>query len=202
MSAISRILIEQQFASIGISTVHSQLHITTPHPQMTIQNVAPEMTVESVGPSFEIDWQEVYGESGLKRPAPLAKSIRDSAYADTMRSVSTISRDGEFLGDVTKPGNRVAQLSKQKNHATQTEINLSLMPRRKPQVKWDTGHVNISWSRHQLIVEWDTEFMPEFSVEPPYSVEIFLRNKPHITISIAEDEEPLYGPGQAVDINM
>ena len=202
LSSISRLLIEQQFAALGIETTNARLHISTPRPTFQIENIRPEMTIDREGPSFELDWQTVRNESGLRSPNNLSRTLRDKAYGQTMQYVAQAVQDGNQLGDVEHPGNRVAQIAKQSTRRrTQTEINIGLMPKHSPKVKWNPGHVNVNWSRHQLIVEWDTEFMPEFVVDPPYSVEIFLRDRPYIKISIAEGEAP-YDPGRVVDTSL
>lgn len=199
MSGITKLMIEQQFAQVGIRTTNAQLHISTPRPQMTIENVAPEMNVDRKAPTFEVDWDAVYNESGLRRPGNFAKHVTAKAAKTGMESIGEAVREGDLLGDVARGGDRVVEIAKnQTRKATQTEINLGLMPHNRPSVQWDPGYVNVSWSRHQLIVEWDTEFMPEFKVDPPYSVEIFLRNRPYIKITVAEGEDP-YQPGKVVD---
>ena len=201
MSNISRLIIEQQVARIGIETTNAQLSIHTPRPQMAIESVPAQMSIDRENPSFEVDWEAVRAESGLRSPVNLSKYVRDTSRNKAMQSIGQSARDGDFLGDVTQPGNRVAQLAKSKTkNRTQTEINLGLMPKHRPNIQWNPGHVNVSWSRHRLIVEWDTEFMPVFVVDPPYSVEIFLTQQPYIRVSIAEGEASPYEPGKAVDI--
>lgn len=202
MSAISRLMIEQQFAAIGIKTTNAQLHISTPRPQMQIETVASEMTIDRKNPSFEVDWEQVRAESGLVQPVRLARQLGSKAYAKGMESIAKSSRDGDHLGSVERGGDRVVDLARQQvMDNPQTDINVGLMPKSSPNVTWDPGYVNISWSRHKLIVEWDTEFMPEFVVDPPYSIEIFLRQQPSIKISLAEGDAP-YDPGKVVDISL
>lgn len=202
MSTISRISIEQQLAAIGIKTVNAQLHIATPRPMMTIENQAPEMTVESKKPGFKVNWKKVRAESGLKSPELLSKYMRNNAKQVVYEAISTKVDEGDFFGKLEQPGNRVAQFERRRSLVTSVpELNIGLMPESTPEIEWDKGYLNVSWSRHRLVVEWDSEYMPEFSIDPPHSVEVFLRAKPYCKVSVIEEEIPYNPnyPGEVLD---
>lgn len=193
-------MIEQQYAAIGIQSTPAQMHITTNRPQMSIHHTPAEVSVERIDPSFTLDWQRVWSESGLKRPNELSRSERDKAYQKTMDAIGADVQEGNYLSDLTQPGDRVAELHKRENlKPSDITFNITSMPESPPDVTWDTGSINISWSRYNLTIEWDSmDYMPDIVVDPPYSVEVFLRNQPSIRISVEEGGVP-YDAGAVVD---
>jgi hypothetical protein len=195
-----RIIIEQQRASIGINTTFARMNIHPKRPQMKVESSMPRMTVNREQPEFEVNNKKIQSESGLMRPAELSLSVRDNGKLKADMSVSDIVDEGNFLSDVTAPGNRVAQFARNKTlRDANKEINIGLMPKSSPEITWKTGSMDISWSRNNFNIDWsETNYMPDFSVEPKYSVEVFLRNKPYIRISVVDGSAG--GPvGRAID---
>ena len=176
------------------------MRITSQRPQMSIHHQPAEVTVESEMPSFSLDWKRVWAESGLMRPADLSIDNRDSAHQKTMDAIGKDVQEGNYLADVTRKGIRVADLARQDSlKPSETTINVTSMPKTMPNVTWDRGYVNISWSRYNLTIEWDSmDYLPEIVVDPPYSIEVFLRNQPSIRISVEEGSVP-YQAGAVVD---
>lgn len=189
MSGIRRIQIEQQFASIGITTQNAQMRITSPRPQMRYKNDIPKAEISTTLPQFKVDWSRIRGEAGLKSPADLATSLRDQARMKTAQAVDTFVSDGNYLSQVEQKGDRVAQLSRQETlKDAGITINLGMMPQNGPEFTWEPGSIDIQWSEGGLVVEWsNTQTRPRLELDPPYSVEIFLHNKPHIRITVVED---------------
>lgn len=193
MPGIPRISIEQQMAAIGVNTTPAQLSITSPRPQMKVNNTPPEMDFTQETPEFTVNWKQVRNESGLKNPNALTLSLRDSAKIQVTEYISGQVASGDYLGRVETPGNRVANEARGKNMETaQKDINLGTMPQSLPQVSWDPGEIDINWTNHQFKIQWEGEYMPEVKLEPPYSVEIFLRDKPYIRISVEEMQDARY----------
>lgn len=166
---------------------------------MQVDRTDPEFEVESQRPEFKLNWKKVYAESGLKRPRDLSKAGLSSAVTKAAQGATESVHDGDFLSKVTQPGNRVAQLARQKTIKTQqAEINLSSMPRSQPEVEWTPGAVNINWTRGSLSIDWVGEYMPEVVIDPPFSIEIFLREKPYIKIMVEDGTAPM-GAGTIID---
>lgn len=195
-------VIDQQLASIGIEVTNAQMKITTPHPSMTISNEAPTMTVERQDPEFKLDWEQVRAESGLKTPARLSRHVRDTGRKQVMDYIAKTAQDGDYLADVTSPGDRVAQLARQHTQQRNTkQINIASMPSSLPKVDWTPGSLDISWSRHKFTIEVSGNYMPEMLLDPPYSVEVFLRTSPYFKITVEEGPDP-FVPGVVVDKNI
>jgi hypothetical protein len=72
------------------------------------------------------------------------------------------------------------------------------MPKSRPEVIWDKGHMSINWSKHSILIDWDGEYMPELTVDPKYSIEVFLRTEPYFRVSVEEMVDPSM-PGRFVD---
>lgn len=189
MPKISRLVIDQQFAQVGIKITPAQMQITMPRPKMKIENELPQMELDIERPTFEINMQKVRDESGLKNPMTLMREIRDNAEVNVSQYIVETVNNGDFMGSTEQRGNRIAQISRQKGlEQATTEVNFGLMPQSVPEVTWDKGSININWSNQNFNIEWEGEFTPEIVIDPRYSVEVFLRNRSSIVITVEEED--------------
>lgn len=201
MAAIPKIIIDQQRALIGVKTTNAKVSVSTPRPKMRLKNDLPKMEVEYKDPEFKLDWARVRAESGLMNPVDKTIEIAHETRQQVLEYTAEVAQEGNYIGKPELGGNRVAQVERQRSLKDgDTSINLGSMPKSMPNVEWDPASLNISWSNTNLQIEWDSEYMPTFSVEP-HSVEIFLRNKPYIKITVS-DEGMLKLTGRHVDKNV
>jgi hypothetical protein len=196
---MSRIIIDQQLAAIGVSSTPAHVSISAPRLSMKITTEAAKMTVDSKNPEFRIDLQPYRDEVHLRQPDTLTADFGSHAQSAALGGTAETARDGDFLTRTDKPGNRVAQLARRKlQKSAQRELNIKAIPSRRPKVTWDPGYVHIDWSGHRISIDWEGDYMPELMVDPPYSIEVFLRNKPYFRITVEEGEDP-YQAGQRVN---
>lgn len=187
MTGINRILIEQQYATIGVNVTPAQMNITMPRMQMTVESQTPQMTVERQMPQFKVNWTKVRSESGLKTPSEVSKDISFEARKAVGDFMTNSADDSNYISSVDKPGNRIAQVYRRKSLSQdRVEVNIGTMPQSLPEVEWTPGSIDVSWSDHQLEVSWEGTCMPEVVIDPPFSIEIYLRDKPYIRI-VVED---------------
>lgn len=186
MRTMPRIHIEKQNAQIGIKTTNAQMQITSNRPKMKLKAPVPQMRADAKQPAFKVDWQRVRSESGLAGPITKSKQLASEGAQQALQYTGEAVNDGNFLARTELGGNRVAALEANRSIADMPEVNLGSMPQSLPNVQWEPGYIHITWSNTQMQVEWDNEFMPTFSVEP-HSVEIYLRNRPYIKITVTED---------------
>lgn len=169
---------------------------------MQISQEMPEMSIETQRPEFKLNWRKVRSESGLKPPIELARAYASTGMQKASAATAQTARDGDFVADVTKPGNRIAQIARRKTIKTQqAEINLSSMPKSTPEVEWSPGSVNINWTKGSLSVDWVGDYMPEVIIDPPFSIEIYLREKPYIKIMVEDGTMPS-AAGAIVDTHL
>lgn len=205
MPSIGRIQIEQQYASIGIKVTPSQLSITTPRPKLEFQQEMPEMSIDSQKANLKVNWRQEpidsaeFLQATLNGDALAAVDARNKAKQ--AKAAAEAEQDG-IQGAAHKPKFEAAEAP---NFTPSTVGDFSMVKKDTskpemtvPEVELDPGQISIKWSTQQFKVEWDGDYMPEFTVEPPYSVEIFLRNRPSIRISVEEVNDP-YNPGVIVD---
>ena len=187
MPDIPRIHIEQQAARIGIHTTHARVEASTPRPKMRIVREAPRMEIEHKAPAFKVETQ------------------RSRPYRPAVRHHNTAPGSAQRLKTHYAPGSAnetpALENSGLSQSATALELNKVLndyaasasAESLRPSIEWDSGYLNISWSKAQMQIEWDKEYMPTFSVEP-HAVEIYLREKPYIKITIEDETAAMYGP--------
>ena len=202
MPNIQKITIDQQLAEVGVRTTPAKMHITVPRMSMNITTENPQMEIDRQAPTFKINRKRINSESGLKSPSEISTAYRDAGRAGAQKGTKTAVEDGNFLGDpAKKPGDRVARLSKNKAMAAmmkRKQSNIGLMPKSRPEVEWERGYMRINWSKHSIVIDWDGEFMPQLTIDPKYSLEIFLRTEPYFRISVEDMIDPNM-PGRLVD---
>ena len=201
MPSIQHIIIDQQMAEIGVRVTPGQMKIERGRLQMKITTEAPQMEIDRQDPSFRINRKKINSESGLKSPDLVTLDYRDAGRAGALRGAKTAKEDGNFLGELRIPGDRVAKLAHKKSMAAmmkRKQANLGLMPKSIPEVEWDKGHISINWSKHSIVIDWDGEYMPQVTIDPKYSIEIFLRTEPYFRVKV-EALNDMTMPGRLVD---
>ena len=201
MPSIRRITIDQQLAEIGVQSTPAKMHIVRPRMSMTIKTESPKMEIDRKDPTFKVNWKKVNSERGLKAPMELTDDFKNDGKEGALRGAKTPGEDGDYLGDLRIPGNRLAQLMRSKSLAAvmkKKQLDLGLMPESSPEVVWDRGHLRINWSKHSIVIDWDGEYMPQVTIDPKYSIEIFLRTEPYFKIKVEEVNDPNM-PGKYID---
>ena len=201
MSSIRKISIDQQMAELGIRATPAQLKINQPRMKMRITNERPQMEITRKAPSFKINRKKINSEMGLNHPLEFTRTHRDAGKQGALKGTKTAVEDGNFLGDTKIRGDRVSKLSRNKSMNAilrKREANLGLMPKNRPEIVWDKGQMSINWSKHSLVIDWDGDYMPQLTIDPKYSIEIYMRTEPHFRITVEEIADPGV-PGQFVD---
>ena len=197
MSDIPKIHVEQQAALIGIQTINAKVEVSAnARPRMRIASERPRMEIERKAPSFKVESQRVRGERPTltRTTPPPANAV---TRAKTLRPAADITLEGEKLNPAVGSAainNTALELSKAISDYTNSGNTTSLHDHM-PSVEWEAGYINITWSNAQMQIEWDQgDYLPSFSVEP-HSVEIFLREKPYIKITVSDEViAAMYGP--------
>lgn len=191
MVSMPSIIIDQSYGSLAIEITHAQMKITNNRPEMKITREDPSLTVESEMPEFKVNWQKVRNESGLPSPSEIARRNRAKSIESIGTGTSRTVNEGNTLGDVVHKGNRVANIERQKTiRSSHLEVNFGTMPQSMPEVEWSKGYVNIDWSKGDLIVDFIGDYMPEVALDPPFSIDIYLKEKPYIRIMVNDGEAP------------
>jgi hypothetical protein len=186
--SIQKLKIDQQIAEIGVRSTPARMNITLPRMQMKIHTEAPKMQIDKKAPTFKVNRQKISNESGLKAPLELAKTFRNKGNQGAMRGTRNAVDDGNFLSNPKVSGDKVPKLAAQKAMGAlrKKDINIGLMPQGSPEVTWDKGYMRINWSKHSVVIDWDGEYMPQLTVDPRYSVEVFLRTEPYFRVMVEE----------------
>jgi hypothetical protein len=201
MAGIQQLIIDQKLAEIGVKATPAKMKISMPRMQMKITTENPHMKIESKAPTFRMNRKKINSESGLKSPLELVKVFRNEGISGALRGAKTAGEEGDFIGDLRIRGNRIAKISRNKSLASATrkkQLDLRLMPQSSPEVNWDKGYLHIDWSKHSIKIDWDGEYMPQLTVDPRYSIEVFLRTEPYFKISV-EDRINSDSPGRYID---
>ena len=193
MAGIYRLNIEQQLAEIGVRITPAGLKITRPQMNMKITSESPHMEIERNNPTFKVNRRKINSESGLKPPLELSHEYRDRGRAGAFRGIKTAVEDGNFLGDHKIKGDKVGLLAQKKTMSAilkKRQYNIGLIPKTRPEIEWEKGSMKINWSKHSLVIDWDGDYMPQLTVDPKYSIEVFLRKEPYFRVTVEEVLDP------------
>ena len=201
MPNIQKISIDQQLAELGVRTTPAKMHITTPRMRMNISTETPQMQIDRKAPKFKVNWKKVRSESGLKSPSEISTAYRNAGKRGAHKGTKDAVDDGNFLGELRNPGDRVSQLARNKTMAAiarKKQTNVALMPKNSPEFEWERGYMRINWSKHSIKIDWDGDYMPQLTVDPKSSIEIYLRTEPYFRITVENLVDP-FMPGNIVD---
>ena len=194
--SIKRLNIDQQFAELGVRSTPAKMNISTPRMQMRIKTETPQMRIDRKAPSFKVNRKKINSESGLKAPLELARTYSNKGRQGALRGAKQAKDDGNFIANPGIPGDKsIPRLAKNKAMAAvqKRDYNIGLMPAGSPEVSWDKGYMRVNWSKHSVVIDWDGEYMPEMSIDPKYSVEVYLRTKPYLRVMVEEAVSPNAG---------
>jgi len=185
---MSRIVIDQQIASVGIRSTPAKMNLTVNKRQMTdlkTETSKPEIT-GTKPPSFHQNFIKLMSEIGNKSPSAMAADWRAKGKQYNMELISQTVKDGEFLGATELGGNRAVELVKQQNAPEMRETNIGLLPPNPPEIEWEKPSLRIDWSGNGVKIEWNSDYMPNLEIDPRVNVEVYLRNRPYIRITVEQ----------------
>ena len=197
--SIKRLNIDQELGAIGIKSTRAKMNISIPKSQISIKNVRSQLQIDRKAPSFRVNQKKIRNESGLKDPAELSRIFRNKGRQAALRGARQNKDDGNFLANPKIPGDKsVPRLAKSKAMSRQQppEVNIGLMPQSAPEITWEKGYMRLNWSKHSVVIDWNGEYLPEMTVDPQYSVEVYMRTKPYFRVMV---EEAVDKPGRYVD---
>lgn len=193
MATIPSIVIDQGFGSLGIELTPAQMKITTPRPEMQITNEPAEIAIEQQFPEFKLNWKRDHAAAAIKVPSQRPHTVAPPSQAQVQiqAAMNDTIGDSDKLGIARAKGTRNAQRARQKSiKLDQVEINLNSVSKNSPEVEWTPGVININWTRGSLSVDWVGEYMPQVVIDPPFSIDVFLREKPYIKIMVEDGSAP------------
>jgi len=200
--ALLRINIDQQMAEVGVRSTPARLNISMPRGQLRIRNETPQLNIDSQAPSFRVNRQKINNESGLKSSNELAKDFRNAGRQAALRAARQAKDDGNFIANPHLPGDKaIPALAKNKamsRLSANRNLNIGLMPASSPEFTWDKGHMNVNWSKHSIVIDWDGDHVPQMTVSPRHSVQTFLRTEPYFRIRVEQVLNP-NRPGRYID---
>ena len=183
--------IRTERAEMEIHTTPAKLNIHTPRPQFRMKTVRPAMRIERKTPTFKVDWAAVNTNSGLGMAPVLQLSRQFSYYAKgaVIKNIGDIATLGDRMMH-TERNETIPELMREKAVTHQRpNLNISLTPHKKAALEWDKGHMEIEWSNAVLEIEWDVNAQGPVTQFEPHSVEVELRNRPKVRITVRMKED-------------
>ncbi len=163
---------------LNIKTINSRMTIKNHFRKFTLKRQAPTMQVRNRKPTFEVNWEQVRAESGLKSSRLFARDNQQQAYNKVMNYIGQQVGGGDYVMNNAGKGsdrNLLADVSRQNMLAALPEFNMTTMPQNLAQVDWDMGEFTVEWMPGKLEVMWDESVNPEINFTNHF-VEITVRN--------------------------
>jgi hypothetical protein len=197
---LPRIRIDQQTAQIGVRGGPASMQMTQPKGQIRIQQSAPELTVDTQIPTFQGNRQRVNNESGLMDPLTLAKEFRNKGRQAALRAAATYKNEGNFIANPGIPGDKSIPMmvkNKMRQFFQKADYNVGLMPSSIPSLNWNKGHINVSFSKHNITIDRTGGAMsPQITANINFPVDVFISRQPYIRVSV---EQTGGGAGRYID---
>lgn len=172
--------ITQTYGRIGIETYRSHIEIKQNPPKAHIEQRPPELTIDRKPPKVYIDQTQCFAESGLKPALQLASDFYREGLQAVLEGIGRIAREGTRLVQIEKGGNPIAEIAYEKSQRNY-EFNMVQMPKSRPEIQWDPGHLNIEWKPNPPKIEWETHTTAQISATR-HRVDIYMRQWPDIKI--------------------
>lgn len=186
--------------TISVSSSRPTLDITSTRAIMEIKNTVrrhftskrtpPQMQVNRTSPRMRVNWTDVWAKRGMRKPRQQSQHLNQQSYQKVHQSIQKAVQDGNFMGALEQyydsDTNRVGQLQLQE--VIQGDIpDLNVAPPNPlPEVEWEKGSLTIEWTPGDLELVWEEDFRPQVTVTP-HSVEIRLRGRNEVKITVNED---------------
>ena len=173
------------------------MRIVTPRPEMQIINEPAELTIEHQIPEFKVNWKKTQ----VPQATPARVATHNTA-ADILPQESVAAGDNDKMSSARARGIIHSQRARQKSiKMDNVQVNLNSVPKATPEVEWTPGVINVNWTRGSLSVDWIGEYMPQVVVDPPFSIDVFLREKPYIKIMVEDGTAP-GAAGSVIDMSL
>lgn len=183
---LQRIIIDKQMAQVGINHAPARLQINSPSPNFELNQSRSQLEINRRDASFTYDRQRLDNERGLASIRDVSRNFAGEGRQAAMRATARYSQEGDRQAKV--PGDQIPGISRSRSMSRlgPREINIGLMPRSPPNLNWDTGGVDINFTRHNISVSSSGINMAEIPTDPRVAVTTYIETRPYIHISVVD----------------
>jgi hypothetical protein len=181
MTLIYDLDINFTFGQIGINTHKGYLD-----PDMNIQGrfklkkTDPDISISSKQPQInDIDLSQCRAEIGCPSPDAAARIWHDEAKQYVLNYIGQKAADGDALGAIER-GVSIADIVSAESFSDPPEFNVDLVPKSRPRISFEMGHVMQSSQYGRIQVDIEGEAVT--SCYERAHVNIFMEQNPYIDI--------------------
>lgn len=185
-------------AELDIKTTPAKLNIEHPKPKMKVTHKRASFRTKRTLPTFKLNWDKA--REGVGLPVGFLHAMQKHAAESgnkTLEAIAAIAQRGDQKANFYTRQSAAAEISRADMRKKIPEVNVRSNQPGLPEVEWENGSLVVEWQNYQLHIEWEIE-KPVVQVEP-YSVEIKVRNRPKVTITVDPDHVPKQPSGRRVD---
>lgn len=188
---VVRLQIEQQMAQIQIQSQRAKLNIESPRRGMEINMSPAQMSVDHKPGSVQLDSTSLKENTARKSIFALQRQFAAESIQNARQGVERIVQEGDYVAQQPNSGNAWGTLAKNRMLEVNTPTyGRSSVPDNGISMNGDGGYCEISWTEHELEINWEDYERPHVTVDPQASVEIWLAQEPRIEIEVVEEYIP------------
>ncbi len=181
-----QLVIKQTPAVVGIERERGYFDLKINQPAIKIDYNQPKpyqqvgaMAISAPPAKMEIDL-------GYRKLQDLAVFLKERSRQRTVEGLATIVGEGDYLVQVEKGGNRIADLARTKLAGPEKPQVINLMPEEPPEINVTTGSVQVDYPMTWIKVTTNFQF-PRAEVKTD-RLRVFLAQKANLEIEVIGGE--------------
>lgn len=197
---VVRLQIDHQLAQIQMQSQRAQLNIESPRRGMDVNMNPAKMSVDFKPGSVQLDSTSLKENTARKSVFALQRQFAAESFQNAQQGIERIVQEGDYVAQQPNPGNTWGTLATNR----MLEVNTPTYSRGSVPVNGTSmngygGQCQISWTEHELEINWEVYESPHVTVDPQAAVEIRLAQEPQISCKTVEENIP---PeiGQNIDV--
>jgi hypothetical protein len=172
------------WAQIGINQNPPRLALETHIPHLPRQTRPAEVSIRREEPRLEIDTSHVRGELGFREHLPFFRHCASLGWQEAVAGTKQKAREGDRMARYYTGEKAIAAIARE-NSVDSAEVNLALWPTRPPEIKVDTGGLDVEVEPGGTVIDYaPARVGGDFTWG---KVQVYLRQKPGIEIRAVFD---------------
>lgn len=180
-----QLVIKQTPAVLGIERERGYFDLKINQPAIKIDYNQPKPYQQVGAMAISAPPAKMEIEQGYRKLQDLAVFLKERSRQRTVEGLATIVGEGDYLAQVEKGGNRIADLARTKLAGPEGPV-INLMPEEPPEINVTTGSVQVDYPMTWIKVTSNFQF-PRAEVKTD-RLRVFLAQKANLEIEVIGGE--------------
>ena len=180
-----QLVIKQTPAVLGIERERGYFDLKINRPAIKIDYNQPKPYQQVGAMALSIPLAKMEIDLGYRKLQDLAAFLKERSRQKAVEGLTTIVGEGDYLAQVEKGGNRIADLARTKLVGSEETV-INLMPEDPPEINVTTGSVQVNYPMTWIKVTTNFQF-PRAEVKTD-RLRVFLAQKANLEIAVIGGE--------------